>query len=93
MSAIRCRPDSPLRCDHRAAAMARQDFAYVWGWGWVWWKAANPTRAWTTCPWCEGELPDMAERATPATGAIEPLDSQRQADGADFTDFAGEDGG
>lgn len=57
-----CRPDSPLRCAGRAAAMQREEFRYVDGWGWVWWRAQNPTRPWTRCPWCDGTLPTMVGR-------------------------------
>ena len=80
MSDTRCRADSPIRCDNRAAAMARQDFVYVWGWGWVWWKAANPTRAWTDCPWCAGPLPPMEGLAAPPASST-ALETYRQADG------------
>ena len=79
----RCRVDSPLRCQWRADAMAREDFRYIEGWGWVWLQSLNPVRPWTTCPGCDGHLPTMAGAVEGIVRRIDPLEPYRQADGAD----------
>jgi hypothetical protein len=57
MSDRTCRPDTPLACASRKAAMESEDFRYLDGLGWVWWRAINPVRPWVRCPWCDGALP------------------------------------
>ena len=57
MTTSTCRPDTPLACPSRKAAMEREDFRYLDGLGWVWWCAKTPVRPWPRCPWCDGALP------------------------------------
>lgn len=57
MTTTTCRPDTPLACPSRKAAMEREDFQYLDGLGWLWWRAHNPIKPWPRCPWCAGTLP------------------------------------